>query len=622
MKKRSLWILGLFVTAFVLLLVFSVHVRMDAEPPDGPEPTVFAADPATGAVLVDLADDASAEEHADAAARIRRAIAPFDWPAGQTALGAELNDAANLFRLTPPPTEVDDVLRALRDDPEVEVVEVERSWSIPEWRAHVSASARGDAAPADDPDRFVPNDPYYGYQWHLDQIGMPEAWTRNRGDGVVVAVIDTGVAYRSEGGFAQAPDLGETRFVDGYDFVRSDAHADDEHGHGTHVSGTIAQSTNNGVGVAGVAPQAAIMPLKVLDRNGTGGWGAIAAAIRFAADNGADVINMSLGGGFPSRAVQRAIDHAHENGVLVIAAAGNSSRSRVEYPARHDHVVSVGAVRYDRQLTFYSNYGKGLDVVAPGGDLRVDQNDDGMPDGVIQNTLVNGDPQRFDYLAWQGTSMAAPHAAGVGALLYSAGIRDPDTVERMLKQSADDLGDARRYGSGLIRADHALRMASQSTGTARGALAIGLSLLLLLGLRRRLNGRGDNLRAAGWAVLIAGGLGALPWHWLPAVGGSVGTTMSLGVLGNAAAWLGPWGALAALTVLPAFLAVALGLHVKRLRPLLVGLSVGSAAFLLVEASWPTLRLAALPELAVGPWLVVNGLAALGLGALVASRRRA
>src|SRR5690606_14359930 len=198
-----------------------------------------------------------------------------------------------------------------------------------------------------------------------------------------------------------------------------------------------------------------------------------------------NVINMSLGGGFASRAVQRAIDHAHAKGVLVVAAAGNSARGRVEYPARHDHVMAVGAVRYDRELTFYSNWGTGLDLVAPGGDLRVDQNEDGMPDGVLQNTIVNGDPNRFDYLAWQGTSMAAPHAAGVGALMYGAGIQDPDTVEHMLKQSATDLGDANKYGAGLIQASNALRLASQGTGAARAGLALGLSLFLLLGLRRR-----------------------------------------------------------------------------------------------------------------------------------------
>lgn len=616
MKQRSLWVVGLLVTAVVLLFVMSVAVRVDDAPPPS-DGLAVAYDPPTGALLVDLEDDASESEQDAIEARIVRAIAPYDWPSGDAALGVELNDEANLFRLYAPASEVDDVIGALRAHEDVEVVELEREWGIPGWRDHVRVH-RG-PVPSDDSDRFVPNDPYYGYQWHLDQIGMPEAWTRQRGEGVVVAVIDTGVAYRSEGGFAQAPDLGETRFVAGWDFVDNDAFPDDEHGHGTHVSGTIAQSTNNGVGVAGVAPGASIMPLKVLDRNGTGGWGGIAAAIRYAADNGANVINMSLGGGFASRAVQRAIDHAHEKGVLVVAAAGNSARGRVEYPARHDHVMAVGAVRYDRQLTFYSNWGTGLDLVAPGGDLRVDQNEDGMPDGVLQNTIVNGDPNRFDYLAWQGTSMAAPHAAGVGALMYGAGIQDPDTVEHMLKQSARDLGDANKYGAGLIQASNALRLASQGTGAARAGLALGLSLLLLLGLRRRDALGVSPVSTTGWAVAVGGGLGALPWFLLPAIGGTIGTAASLGVLGSAASALGPWGALFMVSVLPAFGLSVLGLHVKRLRPMLVGLSLGSAAFIMVEALWPTLRLALVPELLVGPWLVVNALAALGLSALVARR---
>jgi serine protease len=387
------------------------------------------------------------------------------------------------------------------------------------------------------------------------------------------------------------------------------------------VSGTIAQSTNNGVGVAGVAPEAAIMPLKVLDASGRGGWGGIAAAIRYAADHGANVINMSLGGGMSSKTVQRAIDYAHEKGVLIVAAAGNSSRGKVDYPARHDHVVAVGAVRFDRTLTFYSSYGTGLDVVAPGGDLRVDQNEDGMPDGVVQNTLVGGDPSRFDYLAWQGTSMASPHVAGVGALLYAAGVHDPDTIERMLEQSADDLGDARRYGSGLVQASSALRLASQGTGAARAGMALGLCALVMLWLRRREKLGVAPVAAGAFAMLFAGGLGALPWHWIPAVGASVEPVMSLGLLGNAASALGPYLGLLVLSVIPAFAAVAMGLHIRRLRSALVGLCIGSAAYLLVEALWPTAHVALLPAILVGPWLVLNGLLALGLGWLVARPQR-
>lgn len=618
MKKQSLWLVGLLLAAFALLFVLSISVRLDDEPPaDEGGYALASADPATGAVLVDIDDDASEGEHLEIARALRGAIAPYAWPGDRNALGRELNDEANLFRITPPASEMDDILRALGADENVEVVEIERSWAVPEWEE--ALAARQAPAPLDDPDRFVPDDPYYPYQWHLDQIGMPEAWTRNRGAGAVVAVIDTGVAYRSEGGFMQAPDLGNTRFVDGYDFVRNDAHPDDEHGHGTHVSGTVAQSTHNGLGVAGVAPEAAIMPLKVLDASGRGGWGGIAAAIRFAADNGAHVINMSLGGGMPSRAVQRAIDYAHEKGVLVIAAAGNSSRSRVEYPARHDHVLSVGAVRFDRTLTFYSNYGEGLDVVAPGGDLRVDQNQDGMPDGVVQNTLVGGDPTRFDYLAWQGTSMATPHVAGVAALLYSAGVHDPDAREHMLEQSAEDLGDVRKYGSGLVSASNALRAASQGTGAARAGLSLGLAGLVLLWLRRRQKLGVSAAVASGFALLFAGGLGVLPWHWVPGVGMTLAPALSLGVLGTGASMLGPYGALLVLSVLPAFAAVAVGLHSKRLRSVLVGLCLGSAGFLLVEAVYPTAHVGLLPELLVGPWLVLNGLLALGLGWLVAAR---
>lgn len=616
MNKRTLFILAPIVAIVGALFYYSVAVRVDDS--SGLPMDALSVDYPTGAILIDIDDDADAEDHQRVAAEVAQAIAPFDWPTTRDALGAEISDPANLFRLLAPPSELDDVLEALRADPDVEAVEIERTWSLPERRG---ASGVAGAAPVvqDDPDRFVPNDPYYGYQWHLDQIGMPQAWLRNRGAGVVVAVIDTGLAYRDDAGWNRAPDLADTTIVGGYDFVNNDAEPDDEHGHGTHVSGTIAQSTNNGIGVAGVAPEAAIMPLKVLDANGSGGWGGIAAAIRYAADNGADVINMSLGGGMSSQAVQRAIDYAHEHGVIVIAAAGNSARGRVEYPARHDHVVAVGAVRYDRDLSFYSNYGTGLDVVAPGGDLRVDQNEDGMPDGVLQNTLVGGNPNRFDYLAWQGTSMAAPHAAGVAALIYSTGVRDPDTVEQMLKQSATDLGDANRFGSGLIEANHALQLASQGTSAARGVATLGLVLLLMLGIRRR-SPTASLPASSAWAVAFSGGLGLLPWAFIPMIGSAVATGMTLGVLGSGATALGGYGAPFVLSVAPAFLAVAFLLHVERLRPLLTGLCFGSAGFLIVEALWPTLHIALLPEFIAGPWLALNGLLALGLGALVARKK--
>ncbi|MGF1469457.1 MAG: S8 family peptidase [Sandaracinaceae bacterium] len=597
----------------------SVWMRTDPAPSASLAARVAppAADPWTGAVLVDVDDDASAEVLRALGERVASAIAPYAWPAGASALGDELSDPANLFRLEPPPSEVPDILRELRGQEGVEVVERERTWSVPEGAGRLVASpARGGAVPApQDGEGFVPNDPYYRHQWHLDQIGMPRAWQQARGAGAVVAVVDTGVAHRSGGRFHRAPDLAQTELVPGWDFVHNDPHPDDEHGHGTHVAGTIAQSTNNGLGVAGVAPAAAIMPLQVLDRHGSGGWGAIAAAIRYAADHGADVINMSLGGGFPSGSVQRAIAYAHGKGVLVVAAAGNSGRSRVDYPARHDHVLSVGAVRYDRELTFYSNYGKGLDIVAPGGDLRVDQNGDGLPDGVIQNTIVRGDPTSFDYLAWQGTSMASPHVAGVAALVYGAGVRDPDAVERILRTSAADLDDQERYADGLVQADGALRLASQGSAAGRAAVAGLLVLLLGVGLRRRL---GVSLAVVGpVALLVAGAAGVLPWHLVGA--GGHGSSLALGPLGLSALAAGPTLGLLVLSVLPFFGLVALTLSLEGFRGPLVGVGLGMAAFLTVEALWPTLRVGLVPELLVGPWLLASATATFLLALLVARR---
>jgi serine protease len=555
---------------------------------DGPE------DAPTGYVLLDFEDDLEPGAQTALIEELRDALLPYPSPEGEAALGTELSDPANLFRLAVPVAEQAEVLAAMADEGALEGVEVERTWRLPDHASQAVVPA--DPAPRDG-ERFVPNDPYYHFQWHLDQVRMPQAWLRSRGAGATVAVLDTGIAHRDEGGFHRAPDLAETPFVRGFDFVHNDPFPDDEHGHGTHCAGTVAQSTNNGLGVAGVAPQASLMPLQVLDRSGAGGWGAIAAAIRYAADHGADVISMSLGGGLPSWTVQRAIDHAHRKGVLVVAAAGNSARSRVEYPARHRHVLSVGAVRYDRDLSFYSNYGDGLDIVAPGGDLRVDQNGDGMPDGVVQNTIVNGDPNEFDYLAWQGTSMATPHVAGVAALVYASGVNDPDEVERILTSTAEDLGDEHRFSSGLVQADAALSAAAEGRAVPRTFL-LGL-LFAFAGLSWRRRG---SLGALGVAAALTGALGLLPWDALGlALDGPLSAGLFAGVAGH-----GPWAALAALSVLPAAGFVVLTHHIRALRPVALGLVLAAGAACLLEAVWPSARFALVPELLVGPWLLLQG----------------
>ncbi|MFQ6084398.1 MAG: S8 family serine peptidase, partial [Candidatus Aminicenantia bacterium] len=319
---------------------------------------------------------------------------------------------------------------------------------------------------------MVPNDPYYGYQWHLDNpvyggVQAEAAWDISTGLGVTVAVIDTGVAYENyrEGWkrYYRAPDFNETCFVDGYDFVNNDTHPNDDNSHGTHVAGTIAQSTNNNRGVAGVAFDACLMPVKVLGKYGSGTYADVANGIIWATNNGAQVINLSLGGSVPSLTLENAVAYAYNNGVTVVAAAGNDSSTSIVYPAAYDaYVIAVGATRYDETLAYYSNYGPSLDLVAPGGDLTVDQNGDGYGDGVLQNTFNpnSKNPRDFGYWFFQGTSMASPHVAGTAALLIANGnATTPDEIRAVLQETAEDLGTAgwdSTYGWGLIDAFAAL----------------------------------------------------------------------------------------------------------------------------------------------------------------------
>lgn len=309
---------------------------------------------------------------------------------------------------------------------------------------------------------FTPNDTYFSYQWHFPLIQMESAWDQSTAAGVTVAVLDTGVAYENYGSYQQAPDLAGTTFVPGYDFINGDEHPNDDNAHGTHVAGTIAQTTNNNLGVAGVAFQASIMPVKVLDADGTGSAWQVAQGIRWATDHGADVINLSLGSSSGSSVEADAVQYAYDNGVTVVASAGNDGVSGVGYPAAYDVVIAVGAVRYDRSLAWYSNYGAALDLVAPGGDISVDQNGDGYGDGILQQTFNPNtqDPTDFRYYFFQGTSMAAPHVAGAAALLIAKGVATtPDEVRAALESTAQDLGTPGRdnlYGYGLIQVADAL----------------------------------------------------------------------------------------------------------------------------------------------------------------------
>jgi serine protease len=366
-----------------------------------------------------------------------------------------------------------------------------------------------------------PNDPLYSQQWNFPAIDMERAWDiqPQAGDQITVAVLDTGVAFRTAsvrynsrfpfqltpGGslypplgvvdvpYAVAPELGTAKFVSPHDFIWGDALPFDLDGHGTHVSGTVGQLTNNGQGVAGLAYNVRIMPVKVLD----GDWDYIfdspeigtddtlARGIRYAVDNGAKVINMSLGrtGGGPARVVEDAIRYAVSHGTFVAVAAGNSgdtgnAANRTAEPAPSiDGMVAVGAVGRALERAFYSTTNAYVEITAPGGDQRRD----GLAGGVLQQTLdedfvftFDRGPARttaprgdmFAYEFFQGTSMSTPHVAAFAAMLMQQGITSPAAIEAIMKQTARDLGtpgNDSSYGAGLIQPRAALR----GTGLAK-----------------------------------------------------------------------------------------------------------------------------------------------------------
>jgi serine protease len=328
---------------------------------------------------------------------------------------------------------------------------------------------------------YRPNDPLYEFQWNFQRLDLERAWNINTGgsNAVVVAVIDSGVAYVNQGAFAQAPDLAGTHFVAGYDFIWNDDAPFDLDGHGTHVTGTIAQTTNNSTGTAGFAFNVSVMPIKALSTEWDEILGApnlgtsvtVAQAIRFAVDHGAKVINLSLGGDEISTAERDAVVYAVDKGVVVVAAAGNEaeSGSPPSFPAQYakdlEGVIAVGAVDYQFQRAKYSNVNDYVEIAAPGGDVDADLNDDGYGDGVLQQTLdfdavAQFRFNEFGYFFLNGTSMASPHVAAMAALLIDQGVTDPKAVEAALKKFATDLGPSGRdneTGYGLINPRATLR---------------------------------------------------------------------------------------------------------------------------------------------------------------------
>jgi serine protease len=298
---------------------------------------------------------------------------------------------------------------------------------------------------------------------HLAAVGRPGA------KGVTVAVLDTGIAYRALGKrFRRSPDFTASQFVQGYDFVDDDKLPLDENGHGTHVAGTIAEKTNNGIGLTGLAYRAKLMPVRVLDAHGRGRADDIAKGIRFAVAHGAEVINMSFNFGCDRKVpgVDEALRQAYRRGVITVASVGNlGSEGCIAPPATSPHVIGVGGSTEGGCLGNYSLAGKGVDVVAPGGGSPEPGCLSVSADPIYQVTFKDGNPRRFGEPSnYVGTSMASAHVSGVAAMILASGTIDSDAkkkgkvaaVTQRLRQTARDLGlSSTRQGAGLIDASAA-----------------------------------------------------------------------------------------------------------------------------------------------------------------------
>ena len=527
------------------------------------------------------------------------------------ALAAKLGEVLEDERLEDDP--LDDV-----DDPE-ELVVV-RVDPAREAEALAALRARRDVHFAEPVVRvhglWQPDDPDFAKQWHLKAAGAPAAWDTTRGAGVTVAVIDTGIA--------PVDDLDPERIVAGHNFLTGGDDARDDHFHGTHVAGTVAQSTGNGVGVAGMAPLALLMPLKVLGADGSGTSVGIADAIRWAADHGARVLNLSLGGGSRSANMANAVAYARRKGCVVVCAAGNSGSRGVHYPAAYPGALAVSAVGPQGRLAPYSSFGPEVRIAAPGGDKS-----QGEEAGVLQETIDPADPSGKGVYRWlQGTSMATPHVAGAAALVASLGVTDPSAIERLLASTAtrpqvhgEEMMDE-RYGAGLLDAAGAVRTATLWWTVWRIALAAIGAFIALFHARKLGHIRARDRAPVGlWPALF---LGAGAFALVAPVGIARVSGLSLLALPLPALperFLGPAGtsfvaSLAAYAAWSAVVPLAIAMIARvamPLRGIAAGLAFAQGGVLLHAALFRTIHLPYLPAFLVPFWMLAGAFIAWWIG---------
>jgi serine protease len=514
----------------------------------GAPPTVAAASPSAwdipGVVIIDEKDDISSSDEQALQAKLSSEFADLRFA------DSDLVNETHIHLAFVAPSEVDALMRDAADEPGVEGVEP-LAWVQ---------------------EQFAPNDPLYAQQWHMTRIGAEKAWDYATGRGVTVAVVDTGIACEDHGGFTKGTDLADTRCVGGWNFVANDEHANDDQGHGTHVAGTIAQSTNNAIGAVGVAFDARLMPVKVLNGQGWGTTADVADGIRWAADHGAQVINLSLGGPRNSKVLQDAVTHARSRGALVVAAAGNSGGA-VGFPGACDGAIGVSATDEADKLAKFSSRGPEVDIAAPGVN-------------VTQQTICNGGKDKCErFPAYNGTSMATPHVAGAAALLVSLGVTDPDAIESTLKSSArvvDDSDSGKRlYGAGILDAASAVRHVTLVHGLVRLGLFLGMALLIGVAALRKNAKAASPLRPGFLVAGLVAGPGLL--FFAPLVLSRA--ILPIDVLARPLADMDFFVGASLHKLLPlANALVPLGLSIvtfqwKKMRPVVAGLATGTAAYL-------------------------------------------
>ena len=586
MTKRAL-----FLASSSLAIILALPGHAEADPlwppimrdvaPTSASATADVGDFIPGEIVVDVKDDLSDAE-------VQALGKEFHITLRDNSPGVK-NDG-NVAIADVPASEVSALVERLSADPRVEAAE-------PAGVAKIL---------------WTPNDPKYGEQWHMKRAGAERAWEYACGQGVTVAVVDTGIACYDADGFMKGTDLAGTTCVGGYNFVGKNEIAADDQGHGTHVAGTIAQTTNNGVGVAGLAHCAKLMPVKVLSARGWGTMADVAEGIRWSADNGAQVINLSLGAPMTTKGAETPVTHPSTRGVAAGPAAGNSGRS-VGWPAAYPGVIAVSATDKNDNIAWFSSRGPQVAIGAPGV-------------GVTQQTICEAGKNKCEqWGVFNGTSMASPHVAGAAALLVGQGITNPDSVRSILQSTASPKSEKNLFGAGILEAGKA-SMHTHWGHVFMRLLALGALAAVVM---RRIAKKGGKVEGGagkvfGALVASVGLLPFLPLLGIPARAGEMRFFAELAMkpFGEWTILFAPnlhkWLPLA--SALPVFGLTAILFGSKRMRPVLGGIALGTAA-LLVQMGISGETFYALGPFMLRIWCALNALACLWLARIALDAKK-